>query len=213
MIKRILNKLRRTFQPSIQDRWRADHGDTKLRLEYPLSPDSLVMDLGGYEGQWTSDIYSRYGCRVAIFEPVASFAENIRKRFEGNPSIEVFQYGLGSTKRKEQIHLSSDGSSIFNKEGQMETITIHDAIEWFEKRGNPKVALAKINIEGGEYELLERLAQGGIIPYIENLQIQFHPIASDSRDRMSAIQAILSLTHDLKWQYDFVWESWSIKEN
>jgi FkbM family methyltransferase len=213
VIKRIIHKLRRTFFPTIQDRWRADQGDTKLRLEYPLFPDSLVMDLGGFEGQWAADIYSRYGCQVVIFEPVASFADEIQNRFQTNSSIEVCQYGLGHGCRKEEIHLSADGSSIFANGGQTEMIAIHDAVEWFESRGNPKVALAKINIEGGEYELLERLAQGGIIPYIENLQIQFHPIASDSRDRMSAIQAILSLTHDLKWQYDFVWESWSIKEN
>jgi FkbM family methyltransferase len=213
MIKRIINKLRRTFFPTIQDRWRADQGDTKLRLEYPLFPNSLVMDLGGFEGQWAADIYSRYGCQVVIFEPVAEFAEKIRNRFGNNPSVEVFQYGLGNGAREEHIRLSADGSSLFAGDGQTETISIHDAVEWLESRGTPKVALAKINIEGAEYELLERLSAGGLLHCFENLQIQFHPIAPDSRDRMNAIQAILRRTHDLKWQYDFVWESWCLKEN
>jgi len=169
------------------------------------------MDLGGFEGQWAADINSRYDCRVIVFEPVAAFAEKIRERFQTNPSIEVCQYGLGHGNRNEQIHLSADGSSIFVNDGQTETITIRDAIEWFESRGNPNVALMKINIEGGEYELLERLDKGCLIPNIENLQIQFHPIAPDSRERMNAIQVFLSRTHELKWQYDFVWESWTLK--
>jgi hypothetical protein len=130
VIKRIIHKLRRTFFPTIQDRWRAVHGDTKLRLQYPLPPDSLVMDLGGFEGQWAADINSRYDCRVIVFEPVAAFAEKIRERFQTNPSIEVCQYGLGHGNRNEQIHLSADGSSIFVNDGQTETITIRDAIEF-----------------------------------------------------------------------------------
>lgn len=169
------------------------------------------MDLGGFEGQWAADIHSLYNCRVVVFEPVAAFADIIRSRFQTNSSIEVCQYGLGNGYRDERIHLSADGSSIFANGGQTETITIHDALQWFESRGNLKVALAKINIEGGEYELLERLCEGGLIPNFVNLQIQFHPIAPDSRERMNAIQTILRRTHDLKWQYDFVWESWTLK--
>lgn len=211
MIKRIISKLRRTFFPTTQDRWRSDHGDTKLRLGYPLNPDSLVLDLGGFEGQWAADINSRYGCRVIVFEPVAVFAEKIRSRFQSNSSIEVFQCGLGCGNRKEQIHLSADGSSIFAKGNQTECITICDAVEWFAKRENPKVALAKINIEGGEYELLERLIEGGLVTNFENLQIQFHAIDPNSEERMKSIQASLRRTHDLKWQYYFVWESWTLK--
>lgn len=52
-----------------------------------------------------------------------------------------------------------------------------------------------------------------MISRMKNIQIQFHPIAPDSRERMNAIQSILSRTHEVKWQYDFVWESWCIKES
>lgn len=42
------------------------------------------------------------------------------------------------------------------------------------------IGLMKINIEGGEYELLERMIELGIINKVKDIQIQFHchPIES-----------------------------------
>src|SRR5438477_4586077 len=43
--------------------WREINGDRTLRLSYDLSENDVVFDVGGYEGQWASDIYAMYGCR------------------------------------------------------------------------------------------------------------------------------------------------------
>ena len=60
----LLRKIRRRFFPSEQDRiflsWLQDNGDETLRLDYELTPDSMVLDLGGYRGQWASDIFDKY---------------------------------------------------------------------------------------------------------------------------------------------------------
>ena len=37
--------------------WLADNGDKTYRLDYNLNENSVVFDLGGYEGQWASDIF------------------------------------------------------------------------------------------------------------------------------------------------------------
>ena len=66
----------------------------------------------------------------------------------------------------------------------------------------------KVNIEGGEYELLEHLLDRALIGRIEHLQVQFHDFVPDAERRMKALQARLPLTHALEWQYEFVWESW-----
>jgi len=48
-------------------RWWTDGGDERLRYTYDLDDTSLVMDLGGYKGQWTSDIYARkYQTSIAL---------------------------------------------------------------------------------------------------------------------------------------------------
>lgn len=211
MIRRIFNKIRRHTFPTIQDRWRADNGDEKLRLDYPLGPESLVLDFGGYEGEWASSIYERFGSRIAVFEAVPAYAEKIRKRFAGNNKVEICAYGLGNSDRIEKIYMDSDGSSSFGRKGPSIDMKIVDAAVWFNERDLPTVELAKLNIEGGEYELLERLIESGITPYIKHIQVQFHTISSESKERRKRIQDALAKTHELKWCYEFVWESWTLK--
>jgi hypothetical protein len=66
--------------------------------------------------------------------------------------------------------------------------------------------LPKVNIEGGEYELLERLIDTGLIGRIENLQIQLHDVAPDSARRMKRNHAGLKNTHAPVHQYRVVGE-------
>lgn len=211
-MKRLTNKLRHKFFPSklelMLDKWCQDDGEKKLRLNYDLNEESLVLDLGGYEGQWASDIFSKYLSSVIVFEPIHSFAEGVRERFKLNNKIEVCEYGLGSSSRKELIHVSADGSSTFGKSLDTESIQIIDVQDWIERRGISKIDLIKINIEGGEYEFLEKLLDSYLIDMVKNIQVQFHNISDDSRSRMEEIQKRLIKTHKLTYQYDFIWENW-----
>ncbi len=189
-------------------KWRDDGGDQRLRFDYKLERNSLVMDLGGYQGQWASDLYSRYRCRILIFEPVRSFSSKISDRFRENENIQVFTYGLGATSRTEAIFLHGAGSSTFRKRSHTENIQIIDVGEWLKQNSIDSVQLMKINIEGGEFELLERLIETQLIGCIENIQVQFHNVALNSSSRMKSIQQGMSRTHHPIYQYRFVWESW-----
>lgn len=212
----IINRLQRKFFPSAHDkeikRWRDDDGDYKLRLNYDLMPHSLVLDLGGYKGQWASDIYSRYCCKIIVFEPVKAFSEDIRKRFLRNPDISVQQFGLGKTSRWVAIGICNDGSSIFESSEKKENIKIIDVSDYITSKNITKIDLMKVNIEGGEYELLERLIETDLSRIISNIQVQFHNISKNSRSRMELIQARLSETHYMTYQYKFIWENWVRKD-
>lgn len=217
IFKKIINRIKNTISPTKEylmvRKYFADGGDYEMRFNYNLDEKSIVLDFGGYKGQWASDIFSKYNCKIFIFEPVKSFAERIRKRFIYNKQIEVFQFGLGRSSRFEKIHISADGSSIFGTNSKCEEIEFVDAKEWINKRSIDKIALIKINIEGGEYELLDRLIEAKLIEMIENIQVQFHNISNDSRSHMMKIQKELSKTHELTYQYEFVWENWERKKN
>ena len=99
-----------------------------LRFDYDLGPDSFVLDLGGYEGQWASDIYSRYRCRIVVFEPVSAYADSIRKRFRLNDNIETFEFGLGASTRTETIYIRGAGSSTFGRKADAEPIADFQAL-------------------------------------------------------------------------------------
>lgn len=193
-------------------KWFAANGDENLRFDYDLNSDSLVVDLGGYKGQWASDIYSRFNCRVLIFEPVKSFAEKITKRFAKNSKIEVFCLALGASRRQETIALSADGTSVYADSVEKESIQFEDVAEFFAKHAINDVDLLKINIEGGEYELLPRLLEAGLINRIKHIQVQFHDVAPDSESRMEKICNELSKTHNPTYQYKFVWENWTRRD-
>lgn len=149
-------KQRREFREVVQQ-WYATDGDHTLRLEYPLERSDLVLDLGGYEGQWASDLYAMHRCRIGVFEPVAEYAARIERRFRHNDDVRVFPIGLGGATRTETIHVGGAGSSLYRHKARSEEIRIVDVEEWLAAHASGDIALAKLNIEGGEFELLERL--------------------------------------------------------
>ena len=194
-------------------KWHADGGDYAFRFNYDLSDQSIVLDLGGYEGQWASDLFARYQCPIFIFEPVAAFANRIRDRFAKNKTIQVHQYGLGDVSRSEEISIAGDGSSVFGKSRNKETIEIVDVTEWIESNlsTDQSIDLMKINVEGCEYEILDRLIKTHLVNRIKNIQVQFHQVMPDSAARMERIQSQLIKTHTPTYQYTFVWENWKHK--
>ncbi|MGH8224458.1 MAG: FkbM family methyltransferase [Woeseiaceae bacterium] len=210
---RINRKLYRREHRRHVQQWWADGGDDRFRFDYDLGPDSLVLGLGGYEGQWASDIYGRYRCRVRIFEPVSRYADNIRRRFARNGDIEVFPFGLGKSTRSETLYIRGAGSSIYGKKAEAEEIRIVDVADWFAAQQPGRVDLMKINIEGGEFELLERMLDTGLTKRVRDIQVQFHNISFGAERRMERIKSRLAETHVPAYQYKFVWENWTRKDD
>jgi len=213
LANRLNKKLYRRTRRRILKQWGDDGGDARFRYDYPLDDQSLVIDLGGYEGDWTSNIHSKFGSRVVVFEPVARFAAAINERFAGNGNIEVLQFGLGAVTETQTIYLGGAGSSTVRKRAEAEEIRLVDVKRWFDDNEISSVALMKINIEGGEYDLLDRMLETGLAASVQNFQIQFHNFTVEASRRMERIQRCLSETHDLTYQYEFVWENWLRKSN
>lgn len=192
--------------------WYADRGDETLRLDYDLGPEALVMDAGGYRGNWSADVFCRFACRIEVFEPVRAFADGIERRFAANPSVTVHRYGLAGQDRRDLMVLDEGASSAVMEPvgaaGAHEEIELRDVSGVMEELDRPEVDLIKINIEGGEYELLERLLEAGLVERFRHLQIQFHRRAPDAATRMRAIQSGLARTHRQSWSYPWIWESW-----
>lgn len=191
-------------------RWRRDRGDQTLRLNYPLLREDVVFDLGGFVGDFAEAIHRRYGCTVYLFEPVQSFFSACQARFAGNEKIHCFNYGLSSAKQTLHISLAGDASSIArNITDQLEAVQLERFDEFLCRFDVQKIALLKMNIEGGEFDVLEHLIETGNIARVQYLQVQFHDFAENALARRDRIRAALAQTHRLDWSYHFVWESWS----
>lgn len=208
--------LRRRALPTAHEKnvqaWVALNGDATLRLDYPLTRDSTVLDVGGYEGQWASDIVEKYGCKVIVFEPWPAFARRIESRFHDTAAVTVFPFGIGARSRTERLYGQGDSTSVFQRREGAESLPlpIRALADIWQELDLHFVELMKINIEGGEYELLEALLTTKLIRCIRDVQVQFHKIVPGATDRRRLLQDQLAATHRLTYSIPFVWENWTL---
>lgn len=192
--------------------WVAAKGDETLRLNYNLNDKSVVFDVGGYKGEFATDIFCKYNATIYTFEPIKSFFQIIQTKFSNNDKVKSYNYGLGGKDEEMQISMSDNSSSVFLKTEDSETIQLKSIVNFIKENNIESVDLIKINIEGGEYELLEALLENNLISVFKNIQVQFHDfLLEDGKERMHKIQENLSKTHFLTYQFEFVWENWQLK--
>jgi hypothetical protein len=72
----------------------------------------------------------------------------------------------------------------------------------------PEVHLLKLNVEGEEYPVLERMLERGLLARVRDLQVQFHRTVPDCDLRYIGVRAGLERTHHLTYEYPWVWENW-----
>lgn len=193
--------------------WPVPAATEEARYIYPLRRDSIVFDVGAFHGNWSRGISDKYYPRIFAFEPVAEF---YRRCTEGphalrHPNVQFFDYGLGARTERCVMHVNNDSSSCVKPTAgaRPEEVLLRSIDEVLAELGIGKVIdLIKINIEGGEYELLEHMISTGLIDRCRDVQVQFHAIASDSEERRENIRDALLRTHELTYDTSFVWENW-----
>ncbi len=74
--------------------------------------------------------------------------------------------------------------------------------------GIDHIDVMMVNIEGGEYELLDRLYETDWLPRIECVLVQFHEFAPDAYRARRRNRRQLAKTHRCTWSYKWVFERW-----
>lgn len=192
-------------------RWKEDEGDDTLRLSYGLNTSSVVVDLGGYVGDFAMAIHKRYQPTIYLFEPSSKFYDICVARFAKTPNIMSFNFGLSDTDGEFHLSDEDDGSSISNSRGTGELVKVRKYQDVLNEIGIGEIDLLKVNIEGGEYDVISHLIETGLIKGVKNLQVQFHNFIPDAERKRNEIVKALQQTHKRDWCYIFVWESWSLK--
>ena len=190
------------------------------RLDYPLTADSLVLDVGAYQGQFTRDVIYRFGCRVWAFEPVRASYEHAKVALALGPSsmattrVRLFHAALGPTHGTAVMSVRNDSSSLHLPSETTEAVFLASVGAVFRSlsaEGLETVDLMKVNIEGAEYDLLDAMLDLGLLARVRYLQVQFHYYGAGEAGpvaRRDAIRMRLAKTHEEQWCEPFVWESW-----
>lgn len=182
-----------------------------LRHAYPLTPQSVCVDVGAYKGGWAKTMHEKYGCIVLAFEPIAAFYAESCSACAQFPRITLFNVGLSDHFHSVEMGVQNDSSGEFATSEVREKVILMDVHDHLKQVHKGPFALIKINAEGGEYPIMERLIKQGALGMFDNYQIQFHTCAPDYQKRYDSIAAALSETHELTWREPFVWENWRKK--
>lgn len=185
-------------------------GGDKLLITEIHNSRGTLLDVGAYDGELALQVALLNPEREIIsYEPVNNFYMNLSEKASNFPNWSTYCYGLGVETEDVEISLLGTSSSIVaNISNQRSVIQIRDICEEIENKEN---LVLKLNIEGAEYALLEKLIERKFINKINTLIVQFHKIDGNSLQTKKKIIEQLSQTHVCKWSYNFVWEIWEIK--
>lgn len=191
--------------------FKKDKRQEKLLDYNGIESDSVVLDFGGFEGNWAYAMNERYGCSVHVFEPHPKFFNSLQERFKDNSKVHVHEYALGQESGVLRLSDDGDASSALQETDNSIEGKIIEAKRFFQEFSDIHFSVAKVNIEGGEYDLLPALLNDGFLSHIKTLQIQFHLYTEGDLKEREGLVARIGTTHNSDWSYPFVWEQWTRK--
>lgn len=139
------------------------------------------------------------------------FSKNLTKRFEKTPEISIFPLALTNENTTLKLSIDNNASGVYFKNKNYIEVGSIDIISHIHKFKLNRIDLLKLNVEGLEYEILERLMSQRKITNIKQLLVQFHDFVPEHKKRYLKIVENLSKTHNLIWRFEFIWELWIIK--
>ena len=194
------------------------------RYQYNLNKESIVIDIGGYVGLWAKQIANKFGCFVHSYEAVDRYFSQIKHQ-----NVIPYKYAVTCNTGIDYMHVCDEGSAIealseFKKKNDRdssyqsnikshskipleEVNTIDINVPDFKECFN----VLKINIEGGEYDILEKMCKTKTINKVQNLQIQFHDFVDNAQNKYNNIFDKLSITHMCEFDSMWRWSFWKIK--
>ncbi len=191
----------------------------RVLLEASVDDVRVVVDLGAWNGDWAAQVQQRYDCTVYSFEPAPGARALAEKRLEHVADVQLLPYGLAHEDKQVDMLMCGPGATAYPEAmarlgedvafAQTRQVRMRDVKGVFDELALGRVDLLKVNIEGGEYDLLDRLIETEYVARCRSLLIQFHEWFPNAYARRRKIHHGLKRTHDLDFSDYFVWERWT----
>ena len=153
-----------------------------------LEPGSVCYSVGaGGEISFDLDLIRRFGVTVRAVDPVRQYVERALADAEGDPRFSIVEAALATSDGPVRMQLTHDlGSESVSPAG------LYDSASYVElpgrtlrtlmtEFGDSKIDLLKVDVEGGEYELLPTLDLSAL--GVKVLATQLHHTGSVSEAR------------------------------
>lgn len=164
-----------------------------------LPKGSLCIDLGANVGDISEGLLDR-GMRVIAFEPDPATFAALSRRLAGREGVQLLCAAAGTADGRAEIQRpegwtehtlkGSPGSSLIHRGKGMDpgTATGVEVLDFagFLRGLGERVAVVKVDIEGGEWELIPHLAQSGCLDLMDHLFVETHEWMDASRFAQAA---------------------------
>lgn len=158
-----------------------------------INTNSNIIDLGANKGDFAKHFLDNYNCNIYCVEPNINLLNltpaNIRKRIDN--------YVVSNKNGKCSFYISenSEASSIYenisNEFGCSQTIELPSITlpTYLKQKRIDKIAILKVDIEGGEIDLLEKLPER-YFNNISQITVEFHDFMFPAQGK--TVQKIIS---------------------
>jgi FkbM family methyltransferase len=177
-----------------------EHEWDRRALEWDLTPESVVVEVGGFKGRWALQIAERYAPRLYVFEPQA-WAADVCATVLGERAA-VRAYALGVESGAATLGgFGTDGATLLAPDGV--AVEVREIGRAFEDEEIGAIDLMLMNVEGYEYTLIPHMLRRGIRP--KALMVQFHTAYGDEGPVYAALRRA---RYRQAWAYGVILQAW-----
>lgn len=171
---------------------RGDHSMWRFRQRVRRSrPGQIFLDCGANVGD-ASALLLKQGVTVHAFEPDPMAAERLSARFGSNPNFTLHRVAVGAWPRRASLYRMQDAeigdteaSSLIDRgnefHGTSVDVEVIDLFSFVDALGR-KIETLKLDIEGAEIELLERMLDEKRWRQFDLVLVETHERFSDDLD-------------------------------
>lgn len=197
-------------------RWRAEREFEQVIAQ--LRPGDIAIDCGANIGLFTRKMAAT-GATVYAFEPDPYAFKVLRRDFSSIPHVMIRDCAVGTSQKRVHLYRSSEfssdplkstiSSSLFYSKQNMDTKSpiIVDQIDLcsFIAGMQSSIHIIKMDIEGAEVEIIEKLIETGLIHKIRSMFVETHEKQiPELTERMEAIKSYVKhkglRSINLDWQ-------------
>jgi len=161
----------------------------ELQCNWPLNRDSVVVIAGAFRGTVAKAYTDKYNCHLYLYEPQPWAYDHLVRRFNGNPKVRMFNYGLGVKSGVALVReYGTDACSFIEANADSQKLSDCQLVDVAIVLP-PKIDVFVCNMEGYEHLLLPYMSEKGLLNRIQYILCQIH---GGSR---TDLNAVMNKTH------------------
>ena len=186
-MKNHLNNFIAQLNFSFKNYFNIKHKKVPAYLMYKLNQDSIVIDCGANVGEVSSPLISS-GAKLFCFEPHPLAYQKLKQRFKNSSRVIVYDDAVGIENHRAKLykHINSNtdelkystGSSLYSNKSNVDPndyyeINVINLVEFIDSLAL-QIFILKIDVEGAEVELVNKLIDKGTYKKIDYIFVETH---------------------------------------